>query len=248
MAWMADYSFARPDLASLKAAGCQGIARYATGAGKAVDATEIDRALAVGLEVVIVQEGGNQPALRGYQGGVADARQANSRLDQLGNYPDDCWIYYVAEDPNRLPPSAWPTVDTYFRGVLSVGGRPVGGYGSVDLLNHLETLQLITKKWAVGPWGGHAGCHLSQYAAPVPPQYVNLIDANLILAADYGQHPRPLPPQPPASLEGDDVTSYYVNNQHHIYAQNSDGTATHWWKTQSDQPSEWRVERLPKAP
>ena len=199
MAWAADFSFARPDLALLKQAGCSGICRYATGPGKAVDQAEIDQAVALGLAVVIVQEGGNQPALRGFQGGVADARQANSRLDSLGNYPPDCCIYFVAEDPNRLAPSAWPTVDTYFQGVHSVGGRPVGGYGSLDMLNHLEQAGLIVYKWAVGPWGGNAGCHLSQYSAPVPAQFLNVIDANLILADDYGQHPRPPAPRPPTS-------------------------------------------------
>src|SRR5262249_45416129 len=116
MGWVADYSFARPDLAALKQAGCEGICRYATGPGKQVEAQESDAALHLGMGVVIVQEGGNQPALRGYPGGVADARTANSRLDMLGNYPDDCWIYYVAEDPTRLVPSAWPTVVAYFHG------------------------------------------------------------------------------------------------------------------------------------
>jgi hypothetical protein len=245
--WVADYSFARPDPARLAAAGCSGVARYATGPGKAVEAAEIDAVLAAGLGIVIVQEGGNQPALAGYQAGVDDARAANRRLDQLGNYPADCWIYYVAEDPTRLPVSAWPTVDAYFHGVNTVRARPVGGYGSVDLLDHLYDQGLITRKWAVGPWGGHQGCHLSQYAAPVPPQFVNVVDANLRLADDYGQHPRPTSPPPPADVEADDVTSYFANNQHHLYRERPDGTIDHWWLDLGVRPPAWSHETLPPA-
>lgn len=195
MNWVADYSFARPDLAALQAAGCSGIIRYAYGAGKALERAEVVACEQLGLTLTVVQEGGNQPALRGYQGGVVDAVNANRALDAVG-YTG--WLYYVLEDPNRLAVSQWPTVVDYLNGVHSVGGRTVGGYGSLALLNRMSSL--IVGRWPVEFWGGHGPQdHLSQYDAPrdangnyvLPSAFATAIDGNHVLKADYGQHPRP---------------------------------------------------------
>jgi hypothetical protein len=53
--------------------------------------------------------------------------------------------------------------------------------------------------------------------------------------------------QPPVNLEEPNVTSYFVNNQHHVYAQRSDGTVDHWWMDLGAKPAKWAVETLPKA-
>jgi hypothetical protein len=251
MTWVADYSFARPDLAALQAAGCSGIVRYATGADKALEAAEVALCAQLGLTLTVVQEGGNQPALRGFDGGVADASADNAALDQVG-YGRDCWCYYVGEDPNRLDPSHWPTVADYFRGVGSVAVRPVGGYGSLALLHYLAALNLITKKWPVEFWGGHdATCHLSQYDAPrdangnyvLPAEFAGVIDGNHVLQADYGQHPRPAPPDPARLFvvnSGQEASMIVVTHpdglrQDMVFV-NVDGTVGHLW---TDDHADW---------
>jgi len=45
-------------------------------------------------------------------------------------------------------------------------------------------------------------------------------------------------------LEGDNVTSYFVNNQHHVYRDNGDGTVTHWWMDLGSRPPSWAKETL----
>ena len=53
-------------------------------------------------------------------------------------------------------------------------------------------------------------------------------------------------PTPPTLLEGENVTSYYVDNTHHVYAQRDDGTVDHWWLDTATRPPVWNHETLPK--
>jgi hypothetical protein len=242
LAWVADYSFSRPNLDALKASGCTGIVRYAADVpgfpGKQVEAAEIAACAQLGLTLTIVQEGDAQPALRGFAGGVADATSANNRLSTLG-YDTGGWIYYAAEDPNRLPQTAWPTVVQYFQGVNSVRARPVGGYGSAALLDHLESLGLISRKWAVAPWGGYSSCHLAQYGATVPAQFTGQIDANLVIQPDYGQTPRPNQGQPPLQSGATEMGMYSYclgldGTRKDVVWVAPDGVVWHGWSAKGD--------------
>lgn len=195
MTVVCDASAAVPDPLALKAANIDGIIHYAT--RFPLSAQEITDTLAAGLSVTMVMESGSQPALGGYAAGANDARAANARASAVG-YDQDAWIYYVAEDPIRLDPSQWPTVDAYFAGVASVGGRPVGAYGGLLLVQHLLDTRLATKGWVVRNWGGtNANVHLAQEMGGVPAQFANMIDIDTVLQADFGQMPRP---------SGDEVT------------------------------------------
>jgi hypothetical protein len=182
--------FLSPQNLSVVAQHYAGIVRYP----KNITTAEFHSALANGLTVTLVQEGGSQPAMRGAAGGQQDAQYANQIADSIG-YDPAATIYYVAEDPTTLPGSAWPTVEQYFQAVNANSKRPVGGYGGLGLTTHLQSMGLITKKWCVQTWGGtDANTHLEQLVG------VNTfglaVDADQVLQADYGQHPRPGGPTP----------------------------------------------------
>lgn len=208
-----DYSFSRPNPAALKAAGIDGVIRYATGVGKGISRDEYNILVAAGLTVTLVQEGGNQPALGGFNAGVRDALVANAAGTAVG-YPADCTIFYVAEDPARLPDRDWPTVDAYFAGVASVPGRPVGAYGGLRLVEHLMAAGRASKGWVVESWGGISpSVHLCQTLSGVPPQFRGQIDIDTVLQADYGQHPRPAPvpiPDPTPTPAEDDPMGFIL--------------------------------------
>jgi hypothetical protein len=52
---------------------------------------------------------------------------------------------------------------------------------------------------------------------------------------------------PPDNLEADNVTAYFVDNTHHVYAQRDDGTVDHWWLDTGARPLTWAHETLPKG-
>lgn len=214
-----DFSFDRPDPHALKAAGIDEVIRYATGAGKGISRDEFNSYIDAGLAVSLVQEGGNQPALGGYNAGRVDAYNANAAADAVG-YSRDSWLWYVLEDPNRLPIAAWQNllalpaaqrealiswqwaaVEAYMRGVQSIGGRTAGAYGGLLLLEFVLELGLAVGEWPVRSWGGvSARSHMVQEWG-LPPnlaQFANQIDVDTVLIADHGQHPRP--------TTGDEVT------------------------------------------
>lgn len=172
-----------------------GIVRYVSDySWKNITAQEYNSAMALGLTVTLVCEQGNQPALRGVLGGMHDSTIANQQADTLG-YPKDSTIYYVAEDPYRLPQSSWSTVEAYFRSLPWGGSRPKGAYGSGALCAHLLALGLVEKTWTVSTWGAPQGNALVQVVGGQT--YGLSVDADLVVSTDYGQAPRPVSPPPP---------------------------------------------------
>lgn len=108
-------------------------------------------------------------------------------------------------------------------------------YGWPDLL--AETPGQVGFGWhGMGgdSWGGHTACPGDLRK----PQRTDILD--LAFATPAGTGPPP--------LEEDNVTSYYADNQHHVYAQCDDGSVDHWWLDQAAHPAGWRVEKLPAAP
>jgi len=182
--------FSTPQDLSVIAQHCEGIIRYASDdLAKNITAVEFDAAMTLGLTVTIVCEQGNQPAMRGASGGLHDTVIANQQANAVG-YDEEAWIYYVAEDPNVLAPSAWPTVVSYFQAVNANTVRPVGAYGGRQLLDHLWSLKLITRSWAVQTWGGASYADALQQLVGTDTFGLS-IDVDQVLQADYGQHPRP---------------------------------------------------------
>lgn len=229
-----------------------GIVRYVSDdAAKNITKAEFDEALSLSLTVTLVCEQGAQPAMRGVPGGSHDWQIANQQADAVG-YDPEATIYYVAEDPSRLPGADWATVEEYFR---ALQGRPRGAYGGLQLVTRLMTLGLATKGWVVSSWGGTSPLvHLEQLVGG--PTFGLSIDVDNVLQADYGQHPRPnspIPPVPPSPEENDTVFVKVLNegtpeSQTHVYAV-VNGIPCHWWQMTGGQPNfDWHPERLPMPP
>src|SRR5579871_885930 len=191
MAEVADYSWARPSPAALVAAGYKGVIRYVSHdtTGKNIDPEELHALQAAGMSVTLAWEAGNQQAFSsGAAGGQADAISANQMSDALG-YPSDCVIYFVLEDPNQLPTSAWPEIDAYAAAAKRSSKRPIGGYGSQAYVEHALDMGIITKGWQVGGWSKSVSpkCHLLQRSGnPVLTTMGGQLDDNLVINEDFG--------------------------------------------------------------
>jgi hypothetical protein len=124
---------------------------------------------------------------------------ANSMADALG-YPVDRVIYFVLEDPNQLPTTAWPQIEAYAQAAKEHCSRPIGGYGSQALIEHAIDAHLITKGWQVGGWSTSVSskCHLLQRSNnPILTTMGRNLDDNLIIAEDFGQWEGRIPPSDP---------------------------------------------------
>lgn len=185
MSQAVDYSFSRPNPADLAAAGYVGALRYLAPLpnAKVITGDEIASLHANGLATGFVWESGASRASAGLAAGRADAYTANDLADSLG-VPDTVTIYFAVDfDAN---PS---TIEAYFQGAHDVSKRPVGGYGSYAVVEHLLDAGLIVHAWQTVAWshGQHsARAHLYQRAdaAANPPPGT---DVNEILQDDWGQ-------------------------------------------------------------
>ena len=176
------------NLQQIQSLGFAGIVRYVSDfPSKNITVAEFDEALQLGLTVTLVCEQGQQQALGGASAALHDSFIANQQADAVG-YDPAATIYYVAEDPSQVSPNSWPVVEQYF-GALT--GRPRGAYGGLKLVSHLMSMGLAEKGWVVETWGG-----VSPYVQLEQLVGANTfglsIDVDLVLAADYGQHPRPI--------------------------------------------------------
>jgi hypothetical protein len=160
MALVYDYSWARPTVEVLLGAGCTGVMRYAaTGAanaGKVLSIPERNRLWAAGIPIGLVWETTAGRPKGGFGAGVVDAQQANAFADRL-EWPADVPISYAVD----FDPVGWlDEIRDYFRGVLSVPGRPVGDYGSRDVVDTLAELEhdgrRVVCHWQCAGWSGRA--------------------------------------------------------------------------------------------
>lgn len=199
-ATLVDFSYARPDLAQLKASGVGGILVYTSAFGDM--GPTVRAALALGLTVNAIMEGPPQPALSDFPGGVARSQRANADV-QGWNVGYNGAIYYVAEDPSRLGLAEWPIVERNFQGINTVPGVPVGAYGGLQLVTHLMNMGLAKYGWVVDNWGGTTSqVHISQELnLPINlAAWTNQVDYDRVLQDDYGQMPRPFTPPPPPPI------------------------------------------------
>jgi hypothetical protein len=215
----ADYSTARPAPAALVAAGYKDVVRYVSPPPnpKNITLPELNELRGAGLGIALVWESvAQRAATSGAAGGKSDAPLANQLADQLG-YPDSCTIYFVLEDPNKLPTSSWPQMDAYATAAKQNSKRPIGGYGSQAYIEHAIEGGLITKGWQVGGWstGVSPKCHLMQRSNnPTLTTMGGNLDDDYIIAEDFGQwtgnippsgtvKPPPPPPPPPPGTSPD---------------------------------------------
>jgi hypothetical protein len=123
-----DYSFARPSVASLRAAGVTDVFRYVgpPAWGKTITQAEYDELTGAGLRVWLVFEAGSTDAQGGENAGVANAHLALRYVPS--GYAGPLWIAVdEAIDPNVALP--------YVRGFAGpVGAERTGVYGEGALI------------------------------------------------------------------------------------------------------------------
>lgn len=181
---IADYSFARPALSDVKAAGYVGIARYLAPLpnAKVLTADELAEAHALGLSALIVWETTASRAADGADAGTRDRDRANAMADGLG-WPADRPVFYAVDfdaNPNEVRP--------YFEGVQG-GPRPVGVYGGIRVVDTMLSEGLASFAWQTVAWSaGQVSdlAHLYQRLTPTVPNPVEATDENVALQDDYG--------------------------------------------------------------
>lgn len=195
----ADYSWDRPDLNCLWNQGVRFIVRYSSAdPSKNLSKSELDKALSLGMSVCVVHQEGKTQMTRGYSGGQADARDADSFVKGLGlaGIP----VYFSCDqDFEACSSSEKSAVDAYCDGAASVIGRPrTGGYGDDSFCKRQLDAKRIsfawqTYAWSEGTWEPRAQLRQVKNNQSVCGGYIDWDEA---WASDYGQWPRPAGAQP----------------------------------------------------
>lgn len=179
-----DYAWNGPSLTSIKQAGYTGILRYLSHDGsKNLSPQERDAARALGLDICLVWETTADRAGQGNLAGVQDARDANNMANTL-NYPRTCAMYYAVD----FDASA-DQVRPYFQGIATSGGRPVGVYGGINVVEGIMRQGLAKYGWQTVAWSGglvSKMAHLYQRLKPTTALQGDY-DEDAVLIAEYGQ-------------------------------------------------------------
>jgi Domain of unknown function (DUF1906) len=145
-----DYSFARPDLRELVAAGWEFAVRYTSrvDGGKNISAAEALVLSRAGLRILTVWEnvGADRDPLKGRGQGVADAIAHHGQVAACGAPPDAVLFYAV--DWNAQP-GEFAAIGDYFEGCTAAAGLAsfVGCYGHTRLLGYLFDRGVIGHGW-----------------------------------------------------------------------------------------------------
>jgi hypothetical protein len=155
-----DYSWARPSITSLKAAGYKATGRYFPladtplseySSGKFLHAAEAATLLAGGEAIFAFGESGKMRAAAGFAAGVADAKCARAYGDSIG-FPKTVPIIFAVDFD-----ATWAQVSEYFRGIWSVLGVLGGVYGSDKITRAARAAgakyTVQTEAWSLAPDG-----------------------------------------------------------------------------------------------
>lgn len=184
-----DYSWARPDLGALVAAGKSFVCRYLSGSrsgGKDLSPPERDAILAAGLAIILVWEtDGRTGPLSG--SGNGDAAAAIAEAQWLGAPTGTC-IYFAVDFQAMAGDAA--ALEAYARGVTAAchaAGYRSGIYGGLATEQYEQALVDClwqTYAWSSGNW--FAGATMRQYANGVTLAGGD-VDLDQAMTADYGQ-------------------------------------------------------------
>jgi len=182
--------------------GVRFIMRYLSyDSSKDITSSELYAANQRGIAVGLVWETTADRMLSGYNGGVSDAKEANSRVNSLGiaGLP----IYFACDwDATE---SQQPTINAYMDGVISVIGKSrtgiYAGYwpGKRTMDAGKATYLWQTYAWSGGNWDSRA--QLRQIQNGVTVCGVSS-DWDESMKTDYGQFPRPQSAPIPQPQEG----------------------------------------------
>lgn len=150
-----DYSWARPSAADLRRRGYTGAMRYLSHEpGKNLSIPERDALWAEGIAIGLVWESSAGRPLAGFDAGLQDAKDGNWQASALG-WPPFVPIGYAVDFD---PAGKLDRIVDYFIGTLSVAGRPVGAYGSYEVLERLTALDVGGRRvecfWQCAGWSG----------------------------------------------------------------------------------------------
>lgn len=211
MATILDFGFGPPAPEAIKAAGHSGaicyISRSRPGAGftaKPIQKSFVDKCLSLGLQIGFVFQYGKKETAdwrRGYEGGRADAIEAQRTAESLG-FPEAVIYTSIDDDANR---SQWDNqCGPYIQGFNSViGVGRTGVYGHDEVCEWAIQSQLIgrsqdngryyawqTKAWSEGTITPGIALYqriVDTESSPGPRVGGVTVDVNDIYAGDWGQ-------------------------------------------------------------
>lgn len=188
-----DFSWSRPTVAQLHAAGKKFACRYLNDpGGKGLTRGELASYTLQRFPVVLNFESSGHTWRGGYAAGVRDGREAVSLRAALGL--SDPVYFSVDEDPTAAGSPGLGTAEAYFRGVESVLGHAgTGDYGSYALVQHLASAGVCALHWQTYAWSGrnlspHANLYQWWNGRDIAGSSVDFTRA---LTDYFGQHPAP---------------------------------------------------------
>lgn len=204
-----DYSFARPDIKTLKARGVTFAARYLWRlkyddgrTNKGISKEEYDALEAAGINVVYIYEEDGKELLGGYAAGVRVAKAAEKfRTDQ--GFPVKPIYFNVDYD---APESDMIKIFDAILGIASVIGKErIGLYGGYKPIKAAFDAGAIawgmqTYAWSNGQWDPRA--QLRQWSNG---EYGGSVDFQYAMAAEYGQSVMKEPEDPTDPEDPDEV-------------------------------------------
>lgn len=198
----ADESFAREDPATLKANGITWLARYLTGAGKALTMAEAESLHAAGLGIVLTFEAGAADALAGAAQGRLDGQAAKAAADAIGA-PAGAAIYFTVDTDT----ADLTDVEAYGRAfAAAISPHPCGVYAEGAILTDLVHLGVAVYTWQTDATAWQGGVDQQADIIQGPGALGGQIDLDTT-TADFGAwwpagavpQPQPAPaPAPPA--------------------------------------------------
>lgn len=184
-----DYSFQRPVIASLAAAGKQFACRYVGpgSSGKHLTTREAESLTRHGIAIVANAEGEARGLLGGAPVGAAWARDALAMARVCG-MPAGRPIYLSIDFD--MSEAQWPAVRDALAGAASVlGVDRVGVYGGLRTIALAHRDGAARWLWQTYAWSGgrwFPPAHIRQYRNGVPIGG-GVVDLNLALVSDFGQ-------------------------------------------------------------
>jgi peptidoglycan hydrolase-like protein with peptidoglycan-binding domain len=206
-----DYSFARPDIQTLRDRGVKFVARYLWNekyqdgrTNKGLSKVEYDALISAGIQVVFIYEEDGKELNKGLDAGIRVANEAERFRTERGLRSQP--IYFNVDYDAQ--PAEYPAIFEALRGVAQVVGlNRTGLYASYNVMKAafdagVITWGMQTYAWSNGKWDDRA--QLRQWSNG---QYGDTVDFQYAMAEKFGQSlvEKPADPTPDPEPEDPDV-------------------------------------------